>query len=52
MDGVDATKHIRQLSDVPQPHIVALTASTLSEDRQRCEQAGMNGYVVFIAHPS
>ncbi len=48
MDGVDATKHIRKLSDMRQPIIVALTASTLAEDRQRCEQAGMNGYNFFI----
>ncbi len=45
MDGVNATKHIRQLSDLPQPPIVALTASTLAEDHARCLEAGMNEYV-------
>lgn len=47
MDGLAATRYIR--SEVPasrQPHIVALTASAMLEDRQACAEAGMNGYLV------
>ena len=46
MDGYQATLAIRAL---PQPlsaiPIIALTANTLSEDRQRCLDAGMNDYL-------
>jgi signal transduction histidine kinase/ActR/RegA family two-component response regulator len=46
MNGLDATKHIRSLagpaSVVP---IIALTANTAAEDRERCLRAGMNDMV-------
>jgi CheY-like chemotaxis protein len=46
VDGYEATRLIRALSG---PHsatpIVALTASALAEDRQRCLDAGMDGYL-------
>lgn len=46
MDGYTATKKIRQLqrpySDVP---IIALTADAMEEDKERCVQAGMNGFI-------
>lgn len=46
MDGVDATRHIRQL-DVEQsrPFIVATTANAMEGDRERYLAAGMDGYV-------
>ena len=53
MDGVTATLHIRAqeakaadtgLAVRPLP-IIALTANAMAEDRQRCEAAGMNGYI-------
>jgi PAS domain S-box-containing protein len=46
MDGIQATREIRQLpgwADVP---IVAMTASVYEEERQACLAAGMNGYLV------
>lgn len=46
MDGLEATRRIR--TDVPtgrQPHIVALTASALVEDREACAAAGMEAYL-------
>lgn len=47
MSGYDATQIIRQLDDpiassVP---IIALTANAMPEDRQRCMDLGMNGYI-------
>ena len=45
MNGVDATRAIRAESmnrDVP---ILAMTANAFNEDRQRCQEAGMNDHV-------
>ena len=46
MDGIEATKHIRQLSgfasEVP---IIALTAFAMKGDEEQFRAAGMNGYV-------
>ncbi len=44
MDGVEATKRIRQLWPHG-PKIIALTAYALGGDRERFLQAGMDGYI-------
>ncbi|MFW2542663.1 ATP-binding protein [Primorskyibacter sp. 2E107] len=46
MDGLEATRQIRALPG-PQKHvrIIALTASVLADDVQKCKDAGMDGFV-------
>jgi len=53
MDGYEATRQIRKL---PQPYyrdlpIIALTASTLSGEKQKVLDAGMNDYVMKPFNP-
>ncbi|HEY5731695.1 MAG TPA: GAF domain-containing protein [Anaerolineales bacterium] len=45
MDGLDATRNIRKLTEVTQPHIIAMTANAMEGDREMCIAAGMNDYV-------
>jgi signal transduction histidine kinase/DNA-binding response OmpR family regulator len=45
MDGLDATRNIRKLKQVTQPHIIAMTANAMEGDREMCIAAGMNDYV-------
>lgn len=46
MNGLEATRAIRtELNPVHQPWIIAVTASALPEDRQKCIGAGMNDYL-------
>ena len=46
MDGYDATKNIRAIeSDDNRTPIIALSASVLLEDREKCIDVGMNGFV-------
>ena len=45
MDGLEATRAIRALRLTRRPRIVALTANTLEEERQRCLDAGMDDFL-------
>ncbi len=48
MDGFDATRALRerqQNEGGPRLHIVALTASALAEERQKCLDAGMDAFL-------
>ncbi len=48
MDGIEATKRIREIekTNIKQPvKIIAMTASALPEDKYICFEAGMNDYI-------
>ncbi|MDD2743862.1 MAG: response regulator, partial [Rhodocyclaceae bacterium] len=45
MDGLEATRQIRQLPGCAMLPIVAMTANAFSEDRERCRVAGMTDFM-------
>jgi CheY-like chemotaxis protein len=46
MDGLEAASQIRKrLPAAKQPRIIALTAYAMEGDRERCLEAGMDGYI-------
>jgi CheY-like chemotaxis protein len=45
MNGLEAARAIRGMSDIKQPKIIAITAYALAGDREKCLEAGMDGYI-------
>ena len=48
LDGLQATRKIKELPQYQKTFIVALTANAFTEDRERCIDAGM---VDFLSKP-
>ncbi|KIX11088.1 response regulator [Dethiosulfatarculus sandiegensis] len=53
MDGLAATRAIRELEDPKKAElpIIAMTAHAMKGDKERCLEAGMNGYVTKPIQP-
>jgi two-component system sensor histidine kinase/response regulator len=53
MDGLEATRRIRELEQGSGKHvpIIAMTANAMQGDKERCLEAGMDGYVSKPAKP-
>ncbi|HEY3741381.1 MAG TPA: ATP-binding protein [Bryobacteraceae bacterium] len=51
MDGLEATRRIRENPDWRHLPIIAMTAHAMNEDRDRCLEAGMNSYVLKPVTP-
>jgi PAS domain S-box-containing protein len=52
MDGLSATKHIRQSLGMTELPIIALTAGALVEERKRAFEAGMNDFLTKPISPA
>ncbi|MBY0432244.1 MAG: response regulator, partial [Rhodospirillales bacterium] len=51
MDGLDATRALRRNPQFDALPIIAMTAHVFDEDRRRCADAGMTGYIAKPINP-
>jgi PAS domain S-box-containing protein len=51
LDGLDATRQIRQLPDCTRMPILAMTANAFAEDRKHCCEAGMDDFITKPTDP-
>jgi CheY-like chemotaxis protein len=52
LDGLETTRLIRKEPRWKELRIVAMTAHAMNGDKERCLEAGMNGYISKPVHPS
>ncbi|HUA18144.1 MAG TPA: ATP-binding protein [Bryobacteraceae bacterium] len=52
LDGLEATRLIRKDQRWQKLPIVAMTAHAMNGDKERCLEAGMNGYISKPVHPA
>jgi signal transduction histidine kinase len=52
LDGLEATRLIRKEPRWDRLPIIAMTAHAMNGDKERCLEAGMNGYISKPVHPS
>ena len=50
LDGLAATRRIRQLPDWADRPIVAMTANAFEDDRRACRDAGMDDFITKPIH--
>ncbi len=51
LDGLEATRRIRQIPGHKNTPILAMTANAFSEDKMRCFEAGMNDFLIKPMNP-
>ncbi|MDO8786911.1 MAG: PAS domain S-box protein [Sulfuritalea sp.] len=52
VDGLDATRQIREMPGYRQTPIIAMTANAFAEDKARCFEVGMNDFLIKPFDPN